>query len=80
MNIWVPDDLKRRMDKVKKAGVNWSQVASRAFEVKLGEIAAQKEKKAMSDVVVDGQKWKQFEPGDIVVTLEFRAPPLKPPK
>ena len=49
-NISVPTDLKRRMAKVKEA-VNWSSLACRAFEDKLGEIAAKREKKTMSDVI-----------------------------
>lgn len=48
--ISVPSDLKKRMDKVKEP-VNWSAVACLAFESKLGEIAARKEKKAMEDVI-----------------------------
>jgi hypothetical protein len=49
MSIYIPPDLRARMDKVKEP-VNWSAVACRAFEDKLGEIAAKKEKKTMSDV------------------------------
>lgn len=48
--ISVAADLKRRMDKVKEP-VNWSALACRAFEQKLGEIAAKKEKKTMDDVI-----------------------------
>jgi len=48
--ISVPADLKRRMEKVKE-GVNWSALACRAFEEKLGEIATRKVKKNMSDVI-----------------------------
>jgi hypothetical protein len=48
--ISVPRDLKRRMEKVKEP-VNWSAVACRAFEDKLGEIATKKEKKTMEDVI-----------------------------
>jgi len=49
-NISLPADVKRRMEKVKEA-VNWSALACRAFEDKLGEIATQKEKKTMTDVI-----------------------------
>ena len=48
--ISMPSDLKVRMERVRET-VNWSAVACRAFENKLAEIAARKEKKAMSDVV-----------------------------
>jgi hypothetical protein len=50
MTISIGRDLKTRMDKVKEP-VNWSALAARAFEAKLGEVAAKKEKKVMSDVV-----------------------------
>lgn len=50
LNVYVPEDLKRRMDKVKNPPV-WSQVACEAFERKLGELAAQKKDKAMADVI-----------------------------
>jgi hypothetical protein len=48
--ISVPADLKARMDKVMEP-VNWSALACRAFEDWLGQIAAKKETKSMSDVV-----------------------------
>jgi hypothetical protein len=48
--ISVPRDLKKRMDKVSEP-VNWSGIACRAFEIHLGDIAAKKENKKMSDVV-----------------------------
>jgi hypothetical protein len=48
--ISVPLDLKKRMDKVKDPP-NWSAIASEAFETKLAEIASQKEKKTMDDVI-----------------------------
>ena len=48
--ISVPRDLKKRMDKVSEP-VNWSGIACRAFEIHLGETAAKKEHKEMSDVV-----------------------------
>ena len=50
MNISVPDKVKKRMDKV-RGPVNWSATAVEAFERKLGEIAARKEKKKMTDVI-----------------------------
>jgi hypothetical protein len=50
MNIYVSEDLKERMDKAEEKS-NWSQVASRAFEVELGEIAKRKKVKDMNSVV-----------------------------
>ena len=49
-SVSVPASLKKRMDKVKDE-VNWSAIACRAFEEKLAEIASNKEKKNMSDVI-----------------------------
>jgi len=49
INLYVTEDLKRRMDKVKDA--NWSAVAAAAFEKRLGEIAEQKAQKTMADVI-----------------------------
>lgn len=48
--ISVPADLKARMDRVNEP-VNWSALACAAFEKKLAEIAAGKEKSTMNDVV-----------------------------
>ena len=48
--ISVRRDLKRRMDKVKEP-VNWSGLASEAFERKLAEIESKKENPIMSDVI-----------------------------
>jgi hypothetical protein len=48
--ISVPPQLRERMDAVDES-VNWSAVASRAFEAKLVEIAAKKEQKSMDDIV-----------------------------
>jgi hypothetical protein len=48
--VSIPDDLKKRMDKVADQ-VNWSAVAASAFEKKLGEIAESKETKDMNDVI-----------------------------
>ena len=47
--ISIPADLDARMAKVD--GENWSAIACRAFEQRLGEIAAQKVEKDMEDVV-----------------------------
>jgi len=44
--ISVPADLKGRMNKVKE-DVNWSALACQAFQGKLAEIAAKKERKTM---------------------------------
>jgi hypothetical protein len=51
--IYVPDDLKERMDRANQATeeVNWSQVACRAFEMKLGELATNKEIRQKQDVI-----------------------------
>lgn len=48
--ISISDDLKQRMSQV-EGDVNWSQVASRAFEVRLAEIATKQKVKDMNDVV-----------------------------
>ena len=50
MNISVPDNLKDHMDGAEES-VNWSKVASRAFEIELGEIAKRKKVKDMNSVV-----------------------------
>ncbi len=50
MNIYVPDDLRKRMDKVKDA--NWSALACRAFESELAEIAARKAKPMVTQDVL----------------------------
>ncbi len=48
-NISVPRELKTRMERVQ--GVNWSAVASEAFERKLLELASKMEVKGMDDMV-----------------------------
>ena len=58
--ISVPPDLKRRMEAVEEA-VNWSAVACRAFEAKVGEIASRKERKTMDDVIARLRASKQRE-------------------
>lgn len=50
MTVYVPDELKSRMDKTKEP-VNWSSLACEAFERKLGEIAQRKKEKTMEDVI-----------------------------
>ena len=50
ISISVPLALKARMDNVDQE-VNWSAVATRAFDAKLGEIASQRVLKTMSDVI-----------------------------
>jgi len=57
MTIYVPDNLKERMDRIKE-DVNWSNIACRGFEQKLGEIASRKEKKKMADAVQRLRAWK----------------------
>lgn len=49
INVYVSEDLRRRMDKAKD--VNWSRAASQAFEAELAEIAARKVRKNMDDIV-----------------------------
>jgi hypothetical protein len=55
-------DLKRRMDKVADQ-VNWSAAAAQAFEQKLAELSAKKEKKTMQDVIqrLRGSKQQTFD-------------------
>jgi hypothetical protein len=48
--ISVPRHLKEQMEAVAEP-VNWSALACRAFEAKLAEIAAKKERKGMDDIV-----------------------------
>lgn len=50
MNLYVPNDLKRRMDKVRDP-VSWSAIAAQAFEQELGELAAKKHRKRRADVI-----------------------------
>jgi hypothetical protein len=50
MSISIPEALKARMDRVRE-DVNWSSIACRAFEQKLGEIASRKERKNMTDLI-----------------------------
>jgi hypothetical protein len=50
MTITVPADLKARMDDA-GAEINWSAVASRAFEERLTEIASSRKEKTMNEVV-----------------------------
>lgn len=47
--ISITPDLLARLDQY--GDVNWSAVACQAFEIKLGELASQKETKDMSDVI-----------------------------
>lgn len=50
MSIYVPDDMKARMDKAGE-GANWSAIAQRAFTVELNHLESIKEISSMSDVV-----------------------------
>ena len=50
LNIYVPDEMKARMDAVEKSA-NWSAVAQRAFDLELKHLEAVKEIKDMSDVI-----------------------------
>ena len=49
-NIYIPDELAKRMDRVADSP-SWSQVACEAFKLRLGAIAKQREKLAMQDVI-----------------------------
>src|SRR4051812_46380765 len=53
INVSISDDLKRRMDEVDDGGerVNWSALASQAFEAKLAEIITKRGAKNMRDVI-----------------------------
>lgn len=57
MTIYVPDDLKGRMDQAE--GVNWSPLACRAFEGKLAEIITQRGVRDMKDVATRLRTSKQ---------------------
>jgi hypothetical protein len=59
MNISVPRELKARMDA--EEGVNWSAVASGAFEGKLLEVASKKGVEDMDDVVARMKAAEQLE-------------------
>lgn len=50
MTIYVPDAVKERLDAVKDSA-NWSEVAVRAFEIKIGELAAAKKERDMTSVI-----------------------------
>jgi hypothetical protein len=56
--ISVPRPLKEQMDAVAEP-VNWSALACRAFEGKLAELAAKKERKDMQDVITRLRASKQ---------------------
>jgi hypothetical protein len=57
--ITIPDDLKRRMDEGREAGgdFNWSAVASKAFEARLGEFIAQR---GTSDLLAIAARMKLY--------------------
>ena len=50
ISIYVPDEMKARMDKAEKSA-NWSAIAQRAFDVELNHLERIKEIKTMSDVI-----------------------------
>ena len=52
INVSISDDLKRRMDEVEDEGVNWSALASLAFETKLAELITKRGARNMRDVIV----------------------------
>jgi hypothetical protein len=51
INVSISDDLKRRMDEVDDESVNWSALASQAFEAKLAELITKRGAKTMRDVI-----------------------------
>lgn len=50
INIYVPDEMKARMDNVDR-GANWSAIAQRAFELELNHLERIKEVKSRTDVI-----------------------------
>jgi hypothetical protein len=50
VTLYIPDDLKARMDEVSEA-VNWSAIAQQAFRDVVINLAARKETATMDDVV-----------------------------
>jgi hypothetical protein len=60
MTVYVPDDLKRRMDEVE--GANWSAVACEAFDAKLANTISTRRAKPMSETM---SRWDEVS-GDIV--------------
>src|SRR5262245_50206342 len=50
MNITIPNDLKKQMDKV-GSDVNWSAAAAEAFRAKLLEVTSQRRVENMQDVI-----------------------------
>ena len=69
--ISLPDELKARMDAVGEP-VNWSAEAAKCFERLLGEIAARKKEKDMSDVIAR-LKASKIENDDEVNAAGFEA-------
>jgi Sec-independent protein translocase protein TatA len=55
--ITIPNDLKRRMDKLPEQ-VNWSGLACQAFQAKLAEIEAKKERAMPTNVLTGNEKEK----------------------
>jgi hypothetical protein len=51
MTIYVPDDLKRRMDGAE--GVNWSPLACKVFESELDRLGRQKEVQVVTESVIN---------------------------
>ena len=50
LSIYVPDELKERIDAL-KSEANWSDVACRAFEINIGELAKARKETDMSAVI-----------------------------
>lgn len=50
--IWIPDDVFERMERVKSMDINWSQIATTAFQVKLAEVE-RKGQRTMEQFAVD---------------------------
>ena len=58
MNIYVPDEMKARMDAAEKRA-NWSAIAQRAFDLELNHLEAITEIKSMTDVIARLRASKQ---------------------
>lgn len=79
VTITVPGDLRKRMQKAAEP-VNWSAVATKAFEDKLAEVAAKKDTQSLDDAVqrmrasrlasADGAYSEGFERGREFVTQD----------
>jgi predicted transcriptional regulator len=64
ITIYVPDDLKRRMDELDAENVSWSPLACQAFEQKLADIITKRGVKKMDDVITRLRASKQASASD----------------